>query len=112
MSGSQESERDVQAARWFAMLRRGVTTLEEREAFESWLRDPDNATVMSELKRAWDTVGIAGKSIKAEASLSRQKASRARVTLVAALCVVSLALGALSYGGNSGFWTRLDWVAR
>jgi ferric-dicitrate binding protein FerR (iron transport regulator) len=97
------------------MLRRGVATLEERAAFESWLRDPDNTATISELERAWDAVGIAGDSVEAEASLARWNASRAsaaRVTLVAAVCVVSLALGALSYGGNTGFWTKLDWVAR
>ena len=114
MDNRRNAEREEQAARWFALRRRGVATLEERASYEAWHRDPDNAAAMAELERVWAIVGIAEGRAEARGGFATAGQSRrlGRTALVAVTCVVSLALGVLSYGGHSGFWTRLDWTAR
>jgi transmembrane sensor len=94
--------RDEEAARWFAALRRGVMTLEEREAFEQWQRRRENRdalAAMSELWRALDGAVLP---------------PRPRIALklaFAVLCVLMLGTGILSSEG-AAFWTGLDWTNR
>jgi transmembrane sensor len=103
-----------QAALWFARRRRGVMTLEERAAFESWRREPANAAAMAEQERVWEALHIAQPHI-APATASTSSIARARVArpaLFAVMCAASIAVGVISYSGNHDFWTNLDWVER
>jgi hypothetical protein len=54
-------------------------------------------------------VGIAEHHVAAEPAPSR---GRLRPALVAAMCAASIGIAALSYSGNPGFWTTLDWADR
>jgi transmembrane sensor len=105
---------EEKAALWFARRRRGVMSLEERAAFESWRRDPANAAAMAEQERVWQALHIAQGHI-APASTSAHPVSRARVArpaLLAVMCAASIAIGVISFSGNHDFWTNLDWVER
>jgi ferric-dicitrate binding protein FerR (iron transport regulator) len=103
-----------EAARWFASERRGVMSLEERAALAAWRREPANAAALAELERVWALVQVARSKFGAEASAVSETRSRrfARSALVALVCIVSLGIGAISYSGNSSFWTKLDWLER
>jgi ferric-dicitrate binding protein FerR (iron transport regulator) len=86
-------------------------TLEERASYEAWRREPDNATAMAELEHIWSSLEIARDHFAPGKSLARRPAL-ARSALVAAVCVISLGIGIISYSGDSSFWTKLDWVER
>jgi len=109
LSGNEE-----EAARWFAMERRGVMTLDERAKLAVWRADPANAAVIAELENIWEFVEAAKDQIGSEtlAASPGRYTKVARSALIALLCVVSLGLGVISYGGDNGFWTKLDWVER
>jgi len=109
VSGPLHSDRDRDAAQWFAARRRGIMSLEERTAYQEWLKDVDNASAMANLERIWEMVGIAEHHVAAEPAPSR---GRLRPALVAAMCAASIGIAALSYSGNPGFWTTLDWTDR
>lgn len=107
--------REEAAARWFAALRRGVMSLEERAAYEAWRRDRRNAAAMAECEALWQALEAVRMEFPHAASTTVQDRHRARFgrpALVAAMCAVSLVIGALSYGGHSAFWTTLDWTDR
>jgi transmembrane sensor len=111
---SNSSDSLEEAARWFAKERRGVMSLEERAAFDVWRRERANAAALGELERVWALVGIAQGQFAAETTPDPATRSRrfARSALLAIVCIVSLGLGAISYSGNSNFWTKLDWLER
>jgi ferric-dicitrate binding protein FerR (iron transport regulator) len=105
---------EEEAALWFARRRRGVMSLEERAAFESWRREPANAAAMAEQERVWEALHIAQPHI-APASTPAHSTARGRVArpaLLAVMCAASIAIGVISYSGNHDFWTNLDWVER
>jgi len=102
---------DEEAVLWFAKLHRGVMTLEERASYEAWRREPDNAAAMAELEHIWRSLEVARDHFAPGKSLARRPAL-ARSALVAAVCVISLGIGIISYSGDSSFWTKLDWVER
>jgi len=116
LSEHRSSDREEAAARWFATLRRGVMSLEERAAYDAWRSDRRNAAAIAECEAVWEAL----ESVRAEfvdaalqtATRSRRPARYARPALVAAMCAVSLVIGALSYSGHSAFWTTLDWTDR
>lgn len=115
MTETLHAAREEEAARWFAALRRGVMSVEEREAFEVWRRDRQNRSTFAEIERNWQALEplrdcFAGMGKDAEYATGRAKF--ARPALVAAMCAVSLFIGVLSYTGNESFWTTLDWTAR
>jgi transmembrane sensor len=102
---------DEEAVLWFAKLRRGVMTLEERASYEAWRQDPDNAAAMAELEHVWRSLDVA-KDHFGPGRSSPRGAALARSALVAAACVICLGIGIISYSGDSSFWTKLDWVER
>ena len=102
---------DEEAVLWFARLRRGVMTLEERAGFDAWRREPENAAAMAELEQVWQSLEIA-RTHFGPGKPSPRRATFARSALVAAVCVISLGIGIISYSGDSSFWTKLDWVER
>ncbi|HVZ27193.1 MAG TPA: DUF4880 domain-containing protein [Rhizomicrobium sp.] len=93
-----------EAARWFAALRRGVMSLEERAAYEAWVALPENKRAMEGMKALWASLEGTPKP----AALPRHL----RRALVSAIFVSSLAVTAISVAGNSHFWTALDWTNR
>ena len=114
MSGIGAQDRLREAARWFAVRRRGVMTVEERSLYEAWVSDANNVSAMARLEQAWQTLGAAEHNIpgKRRASASVPHSRLARSALLAAMCVVSLGIGVLSYADDSGFWTTLNWTDR
>lgn len=114
MSGSHETPREEQAARWFAALRRGVMSLEERDAYENWRRQSGNARAISDLERIWGALGMAQDHFAGANAAPVRAAARGKVARSAllAVCAVSLGIGILSYSGPDRFWTTLDWTDR
>jgi ferric-dicitrate binding protein FerR (iron transport regulator) len=111
VTGHDDFSRDTAAARWFAASRRGVMSIEERAAYEAWRADARNAQAMAAMGRRWDMLqGLEEEfgAIPAPAA----KRGPARPVLVAAVCALSLVIGALSYTGHGAFWTTLDWTDR
>ena len=116
MSDVTSATRRQEAALWFAGSRRGVMSLEERAVYSRWRSDAVNAATLAEFEQVWDAVeqiqGAVSGSHPAAATLPQRGTRFARPALVAAMCAVSLAIGVLSYSGDSQFWTALDWTAR
>jgi ferric-dicitrate binding protein FerR (iron transport regulator) len=112
-SGRDSSSASIQeeAARWFTILHRGVMTLEERAAYEQWLADEAHRPAMAEMQRVWEIFGPSRGSIPIESARVDTHGDPARKIMVAAMCVISLGLLALSYV-HTPFWTSLDWVTR
>ena len=102
---------DEEAVLWFAKRHRGVMTLEERASYEAWRREPDNAVAMTELQHIWRSLEIA-RTHHAPGKSAPRRPALTRSALVAAVCVISLGIGIISYSGDSSFWTKLDWVER
>ena len=114
MNGGREIPREEEAARWFAALRRGVMSLEERNAYEAWINDFANARAMDDMDRIWGALKHAqghfdGANIAPAAVPMRAKVARSALL---AVCALSLGIGILSYSGPDRFWTALDWTDR
>ncbi len=113
MSDHSNSPNLDEAATWFAARRRGVMSIEERRAYEAWIGESTNAASIAELEETWELLSsaqpqFAGATIVARAS----RRARANPALVAAMCVLSIGIGILSYSGDNRFWTTLDWTQR
>jgi ferric-dicitrate binding protein FerR (iron transport regulator) len=96
------------AARWFAIIHRGMMTLEERALYERWLNEEPHRRALTEMQQAWDMLEVSRRPQAAAAAHAHQPARR---IMLACMCVVSLGILALSYVHTS-FWTSLDWVTR
>lgn len=96
-----------EAARWFAILHRGMMTLEERAIYERWLAEEPHRRALAEMQQAWDMLEVPRRSLPS-ASARTQPARR---IMIACMYFVSLGILALSYAHTS-FWTSLDWVTR
>ena len=102
-----------EASSWFARCRRGVMSVEDRAEFERWRAERRNATAMDEIERAWTRIeSISDRFAPAIADAPVRRPAFVRSAVLALICVASLGVGVVSYSGHSGFWTRLDWVAR
>lgn len=114
MSDILAQDRLQEAARWFASRRRGVMTLEERALYETWAQNAANAAAMARLERTWSSLDVARDHLSGAArEPAPQPRSRlARPALLAAMCVLSLGIGVLSYSDDTGFWTTLNWTDR
>lgn len=114
MSGISAQDRLQEAARWFAVRRRGVMTVEERALYQAWTSDANNVSAMARLEQAWTMLGAAEhrmEGARREPPLA-PRSRLARPALLAAMCVVSLGIGVLSYADDTGFWTTLNWTDR
>lgn len=109
--GSSSPSVREEAARWFTVLRRGVMTLEERAAYERWLADETHRPAMAEMQRVWQMLEAPCRAIPAAPMRASAAGQPARKFMVAAMCVVSLGILALSCV-HTPFWTSLDWVTR
>ncbi len=112
MSQSLRHSDEEEAARWFARRRRGMMTLEEHASYEAWRRQPANAAAMAEFERIWSLLETAPGYSRPPPKTASPYAAMRRSALVAVMCLFSLGLGVVSYSGDSGFWTKLDWVER
>jgi len=95
-----------EAARWFAVLRRNVMTVDEREAFDRWLADDANRAALAQIEHGWEVAGrLAPSSRLAEqpAGISRRMALRAGGGLAA-----SVALGLLA-ADETGLLSGWGW---
>ena len=114
MSKTFRGRNEEEAARWFAIERRGVMTLDERSKLAAWRDEPANAAVIAELENIWEWLEVAKDEVGQEIlAVSPARYTKfARPAVLALLCIVSVGFGVISYGANSGFWTKLDWVDR
>lgn len=114
MSEMRAPDRLEEAARWFAARRRGVMTVEERDRYKAWSADPGNAAAIMRLNRTWSALGVAEDRLDdaLRESVPQPRSRYARSALLAAMCVVSLGIGVLSYSDDTGFWTTLNWTDR
>lgn len=105
-----------EAARWFAVLHRGLMTPDERADYEAWHGDAANAAAIDALHQIWrelepastpDSVrqGDISDPVGRDAYLSRP----ARVAGM--LSAASLMFG-LIYRLDGSWWTALDWWSR
>jgi ferric-dicitrate binding protein FerR (iron transport regulator) len=110
--GAQDRMRE--AARWFAVRRRGVMTVDERSLYEVWVRDANNLSAMARLEQTWTALGVAEHRFHGagKAPSPPPRSRLARSALLAAMCAVSLGIGILSYADDTGFWTTLNWTDR
>jgi len=104
--------RNEEAARWFAALRRGVMSLEERAAYNGWIAEPKHAAKLRELESTWALLEMAGPRLTGSAAPRPRRPRPARAMMLAVACVASLGIGVMSYGGDTQFWTTLDWSNR
>ena len=114
MNDVRQSDRLEHAARWFAARRRGMMALEERARYERWASDPQNLAAIACVERAWSSLDGAKDRLQETVRRAepRQRSRLARPALLAAMCVLSLGIGILSYSDESGFWTTLNWTDR
>ncbi len=114
MSGIGAQDRMREAARWFAVRRRGVMTVDERSLYEVWVSDANNLSAMARLEQAWTALGVAEHRLHGagKAPSPPPRSRLARSALLAAMCAVSLGIGVLSYADDTGFWTTLNWTDR
>ena len=47
-----------EAAQWFAIMRRGATTLEERRAFDRWRADAVNQRALDSMHELWGELAV------------------------------------------------------
>lgn len=111
MSSLDRPAIDEAAALWFARRRRGVMTVEERAAFETWRRVPVNAAALAQFEEAWDLLADAEVHLaRTPPPAARQRIARS--ALLAVMCAAFIGIGVISYSGNHEFWTTLDWIER
>jgi len=98
-----------EAARWFAVSRRGVMLHDERLAYDAWRGVPANAARLSELQAIWDEIGSAG-SVDMPIAAQPEPTGHAR-QLAMVVGFTALMAGILPHLDN-GWWTALDWWSR
>lgn len=92
-----DNPRHEEAGRWFAAQRRGMMTLDERNALAVWRSDSRNAETLDRLTAAWDD--IEGVSVPTEAAEPRTS----RRGLLAAAVGVAAAVAALIVADPAGY---------
>ena len=101
------------AASWFAVLRRGLMTQEERAAFAAWRSEPHNARALASLQQLWDELDLArspkgsAKNGPAVRVASLWRSARLAAALTAATIMVSVI-----FRLDGPWWTTLDWWSR
>jgi transmembrane sensor len=105
-----------EAARWFAALRRGMMTLDERAAFRLWRSDPANEALFAELGTIWESLGAVRPADFASfgrAGGPRRRGAVVRSAVAGAVFAAMLAgAGSLPHLGSAPSWTELDWWSR
>jgi ferric-dicitrate binding protein FerR (iron transport regulator) len=106
-------DKDMEASRWFAASRRGAMLQEERAAYDSWKRDPENAARLEALRAIWHDLEPQPevRQPAADALPIAQGATAHRRQLAAMIAVVSLTATILTRL-DGGWWNTLDWWSR
>jgi len=88
------------AAHWFAVLRRGPMSLDERQAFDAWRAQPLNQRALDQMHELWGELsGL--KALSAQMPRRPVRVSRPAVAAAAAALV-------LLVGGGAGLWIYID----
>jgi transmembrane sensor len=82
-----------EAAEWFAVLRRGPMSVEERTAFDAWRADPDNQRALDRMHELWGELS----ALDQPALGLRQPARPRRLAAIAAASALIVA-GSLAVG--------------
>ncbi|HEX3755543.1 MAG TPA: DUF4880 domain-containing protein [Rhizomicrobium sp.] len=93
-----------EAARWFAVLHRGVMTLQERREYQAWMASRAHRVALRDAEQLWTRVGSTNRPSGASAGR--------RMMMLATLCAISLGFVVLAWTSHSAFWTGLDWTNR
>jgi ferric-dicitrate binding protein FerR (iron transport regulator) len=92
-----------EAAHWFAVLRRGVMTLQERSQYETWIANRANRAALAQMEDLW---------LQLEDVRPARTPALQRPVLIATVCAASIGMAVLAFTSNSAFWTGLDWANR
>lgn len=85
-----------EAGEWFAIMRRGATTLEERRAFDRWRADAGNQRALDAMHELWGELAV----LKTRPQPQRLPGLNRRAAMAAAV-------GVLMVGGGALFLPRL-----
>lgn len=88
-----------EAAAWFSALRRGLMSLEEREAFDAWRADPTNQAALNHMHELWGEVS-AIKELGVTAPSPKSRAARIAGPVSAVLLAVTIGMGAAWWLGR------------
>ena len=80
-----------EAGHWFAIMRRGATTLEERRAFDRWRADAGNQRALDSMHELWGELAV----LKSRPIPERRHALDRRAVMAAAVAVLMVGGGAL-----------------
>ena len=80
-----------EAAHWFAVMRRGATTLEERRAFDRWRADAVNQRALDSMHELWGELAV----LKSRPVPARRPRLDRRAVMAAAVAVLMVGGGAL-----------------
>jgi len=80
-----------EAAQWFAIMRRGATTLEERRAFDRWRADAGNQRALDSMHELWGELAV----LKSRPVPARRHRPDRRALMAAAVAVLMIGGGAL-----------------
>ena len=100
------------AAAWFAVLRRGLMTPEERAGYELWRAKTRNAQAMEELDRIWSQLGPIGGNSSADSRAGGRSPGLSRSARLAAMLSAASIMVSVLYRLNGSWWTTLDWWSR
>jgi|TARA_R110002124_G_scaffold37878_8_gene120629 transmembrane sensor len=81
-----------EAAQWFAIMRRGATTLEERRAFDRWRADAVNQRALDSMHELWGELAVLRSR---PAPIRRHRPDRRAVMAASAVAVLMIGGGAL-----------------
>lgn len=90
-----DDEIQQEAARWFAVQRRGPMSLDERQAFDAWRAHPLHQAALNRMHEVWGELSAVGKL----GAAPRRRDVQGRRAAVAAALVLALALS-LTVGGR------------
>lgn len=80
-----------EAGQWFAVMRRGATTLEERKAFDRWRADAGNQRALDAMHELWGELAVL--KTREVAPAIRSAPSRRAVMSVAAAATAAVLIG-------------------
>jgi ferric-dicitrate binding protein FerR (iron transport regulator) len=104
-------DKNEEAARWFAASRRGVMLYDEREAYDVWRRDPENAAYLAELQAVWNELEPRPAAPDSVETPARQDPVSHRRQVAAMVAFMSLTATVLTRI-DGGWWNTLDWWSR
>lgn len=107
-----DETRREEAAAWFAALRRGAITAEERQAFDAWRADPVNQAALHHMHELWgETAALKslGNNIRRSEPKAARPRRRQRAMAAAVACLLVAGAGGLALwrGGDQRIETEV-----